>query len=463
MGGDPVDDRRAARRAPGRSRSRAIGLDGQGPTLVAAAADGRPIAPGDHLAGRAVGRRGGGPAPRRPARRGWVLGILPKALWVERHRSRGAADARWYLASWEWVGLRLTGVAAETTLPGQVHPGSRRHGARTGLAVDRIPPSVASAGRSSVPLLAGPAAELGLDPGIPVVAGMADAHASFLGAGLLEPGDAIDTGGTSGGFAVYTDRPIDDPRRLRRRGADPRPVVPRRRDERDRARRSTGCRDDVLGRRPGATGSLAEALAVEPGADGLVFLPYLAGRAIADLGPDGARCVRRPDPAPWSGAPRPGGPRGGRPRAPPRRRADRGGRRHRSASCACRGGWPPDPRAQPAQGRRDRVHRRGPGHRRDGASVGSAIAAGTGIGAFPDLAHGIRSVVRIDDRIDAGPGRRADLRRRLRDVRRALPRAATDVPAAGRARERRATRRRTSATGRRAGFGQKAHNRWPTP
>ncbi len=35
---------------------------------------------------------------------------------------------------------------------------------------------------------------------------MVDAYASFFGAGLLEAGDAVDTGGTSGGFAVYADR-----------------------------------------------------------------------------------------------------------------------------------------------------------------------------------------------------------------------------------------------------------------
>ena len=60
-------------------------------------------------------------------------------------------------------------------------------------------------------LLAGPAADLGLTAGTPVVAGMVDAYASFFGAGLLEPGDAVDTGGTSGGFAVYTDRALRIP------------------------------------------------------------------------------------------------------------------------------------------------------------------------------------------------------------------------------------------------------------
>ena len=120
-----------------------------------------------------------------------------------------AADARWYLASWEWVGLRLTGVAAETSLPGQVHP-DRSAVARAG-ARGRADPTARPAGTVLGPLLVGPAQELGLPPGIPVVAGMADAHASFLGAGLLEPGEAIDTGGTSGGFAVYTDRPVAIP------------------------------------------------------------------------------------------------------------------------------------------------------------------------------------------------------------------------------------------------------------
>jgi sugar (pentulose or hexulose) kinase len=37
------------------------------------------------------------------------------------------------------------------------------------------------------------------------------------------------------------------------------------------------------------------------------------------------------------------------------------------------------------------------------ALVGSAIAAGTGIGAFSDLADGIRAIVRIEDRIEPDP------------------------------------------------------------
>mgnify|MGYP001091678501 CR=1 FL=1 len=39
--------------------------------------------------------------------------------------------------------------------------------------------------------------------------------------------------------------------------------------------------------------------------------------------------------------------------------------------------------------------------------TGSAIVAGTAIGAFPDLAAGIHAVVRIDERILPDPDRRS--------------------------------------------------------
>ena len=52
-----------------------------------------------------------------------------------------------------------------------------------------------------------PRAQLGLDPGVPVVAGIVDAFASFHGAGMTAKGDAIDVGGAAGGFGVYWDRP----------------------------------------------------------------------------------------------------------------------------------------------------------------------------------------------------------------------------------------------------------------
>ncbi len=382
-------------------RVAAIGLDGQGPTLVAAAADGRPVAPAiTWMDGRAGDEDAALAAATGEA--GWVLGVFPKARWLERNRAAQAADARWYLASWEWIALRLTGVAAETTLAGQVHP-DRDALARAGLHADRIPPTV-PAGSVLGPLLPAPAAELGLPPGIPVVAGMADAHASFLGAGLLEPGDAIDTGGTSGGFAVYTDRPVDIPGVF---GASA--PIPGRWFV-GGAMNATGkaldwLADDILGGAASREALLAEAYAAEPGSDGLVFLPYLAGerspiwdpaargafvgltlrhgraqlaRAVLEAADLAVRHVAAPILA--AGVPVTelrvsGGGSNGSPRY--RLKADVTGFTVAVPTIL------------------------------ETAVVGSAIAAGTGIGTFPDLASGVRNLVTIAERIVPDPATRA--------------------------------------------------------
>jgi xylulokinase len=379
----------------------AIGLDGQGPTLVVAAADGRPIGPAiTWMDSRSVVEDIELSAATGEA--GWVLGVLPRALWAERHRRGVVADGRWYLASWEWLGLRLSGVAAETTLPGQVHP-DRAAVARSGLATDRIPPRVA-AGSVLGPLLAEPAAELGLPAGIPVVAGMADAHASFLGAGLLEPGDAIDTGGTSGGFAVYTDRPIQIPGVFS--AAAPIPG----RWFLGGAMNATGkaldwLSDDILGGAVSTEQLLAEAFAVQPGADGLVFLPYLAGERSPIWDPQ-ARGA-------FVGLTLRHG------------RADLARAVLEAADLAIRHVAAPILEAGVAvtelrvsgglvnSAARYRLKADVTGFDvavpevAETAVVGSAIAAGMGIGTFPDFASGARALVRIAQRIAPDPAHRA--------------------------------------------------------
>lgn len=378
----------------------AIGVDGQGPTLVAAGADALPIGPALTWLDTRVAAEEAELADA-TGEAGWVLGILPRALWAERHRPGVAAAARWYLASWEWVGLRLSGVAAETTLPGQVHP-DRSAVARAGLAAERIPPRQA-AGTVLGPLLVGPAVELGLEPGIPVVAGMADAHASFLGAGLLEPGEAIDTGGTSGGFAVYTDRPVELPGVF---GAAA-PIAGR--WFLGGAMNATGkaldwLRGAVLRDAVTTAQLLTEAAAVAPGADGLVFLPYLAGerspiwdptargafvgltlrhgrahlaRAVVEAADLALRHVAAPIVAAG---------------IPVTELRVSGGLAHDPAWNQVKADVTGFAVAVPAIV--------------ETAMVGSAIVAGTGISAFPDFAAGCRAIVRIEGRFSPEPARR---------------------------------------------------------
>ena len=125
--------------------------------------------------------------------------------------------------------------------------------------------------------LTGTAADaLGLRAGIPVVGGMVDAFASYVGAGLLEPGDAYDPGGSAGGFGVYWDRPVEVPGGF----VTPAPLAGR--YSVGAAMAATGraldwYRGTVLGETITTEALLAEAAATPPGADGLVFLPYLAG------------------------------------------------------------------------------------------------------------------------------------------------------------------------------------------
>ena len=251
----------------------AIGVDGHGPTLVAVDARGeatrpaitwldtRSIAEADELAA-ATGVRG------------WALAGLPAALWVERH-DRAAADAtRWYLSTWEWLAFRLTGEAVSPLTPDQLVP-DRALVATAGVPTDRLPP-IGETG-SLVGHLTGAAADaLGLSAGIPVAGGTVDAFASYHGAGLLRAGDAYDPGGSAGGFGVYWDRPVEVPGGF----VTPAPLAGH--YSVGAAMAATGraldwYRDSILGDTITTEALLAEAAATPPGADGLLFLPYLAG------------------------------------------------------------------------------------------------------------------------------------------------------------------------------------------
>ena len=311
----------------------AIGVDGHGPTLVAVDARGEATRPAITFLDTRVDRRGRRARTARPASSGWSLGGLPAALWVERHEPAVAAATCWYLATWEWLAFRLAGRGrrARSSRTRSI-AGSGRWSRRPGVPADRLPPR--SAMGSVVGGLTGTAADaLGLRAGIPVVGGTVDAFASYLGAGLLEPGDAYDPGGSAGGFGVYWDQPVERPRRVRDAGAAGRPIqrrggdgrdrpgarlVPRRRprrDDLDRGAPRRGRRDAARRRRP--------------------RLPAVPRRrALADLGSRGARRARRPDPRSRPRPHRAGDRRGLRARHPPRRGADARRPASRSRPCA---------------------------------------------------------------------------------------------------------------------------------
>jgi xylulokinase len=251
----------------------AIGVDGHGPTLVAVDRRGEATRPAiTFLDSRATAETE--ELASATGVRGWALGGLPAALWVERHEPDVAAATRWYLTTWEWLAHRLTGEAAASLVPNQLVPDPGRVNA-AGIPAERLP-RVARTGEVVGTVTETAASALGVRAGRPVVGGTVDAFASYLGAGLLEPGDAYDPGGSAGGFGVYWDRPVEVP------GAFVTPAPLAGRFSVGAAMAATGrsldwYRDQVLVDTVALDTLLDEAALTPPGAEGLVFLPYLAG------------------------------------------------------------------------------------------------------------------------------------------------------------------------------------------
>jgi len=258
---------------PGVVEVLAVCAVGQGPTLVAVDAAGEPVRPALTWQDRRAGAGG--------------YGLLPRMAWLAREDPEGAARARWLLASWDALGLWLTGEAV-ATVQGHEAPLDGEALAGAGVAPGLVPPPLAFGSRLGS-LRAVAADAMGLPAGIPVIAGVNDGTASMLGAGLRSPGDAVDTGGTSGGIGIYADRRVDLP------GVFVAPAPLAGRWVVGGAMAALGAsvdwmRTSVLGDRWTAEELFHVAARVPAGADGLVFLPYLAGER-APVFDDAARGV----------------------------------------------------------------------------------------------------------------------------------------------------------------------------
>jgi xylulokinase len=238
----------------------AICCVGQGPTLTAVDATGDPVRPALTWQDRRAGAGG--------------YGLLPRMAWLAREDPAGAAKARWLMASWDAVGLWLSGEAVATV---QGHETAAAPAELVAAGVDPalVPPALPFGSRVGM-LREDVAAAMGLAGPLPVVAGVNDGTASMLGAGLRLPGDAVDTGGTSGGIGIYADRPVHV------EGAFLAPAPLPGRWVVGGAMAALGASVDwvrtvALDGRWSPDALFEAAARVEAGAGGLVFLPYLAG------------------------------------------------------------------------------------------------------------------------------------------------------------------------------------------
>ena len=197
----------------GTARPRAVVVSGNGPTLVPAAADGRPLA----NAMTWMDRRGVEEARIVSEMRGSPTDAafyLPKALWMMRNRPEVYAGPRWFFSCPEYLTFVLTGTAV-TFLPTPDYTKSIMWDAEAvlglGMDADRFPPFVAPGSPVGVVSLAGSEA-CGVPAGVPVFAGAPDFIVSLLGTATVAPGRACVRSGTSEGINLCSATPVEDRR-----------------------------------------------------------------------------------------------------------------------------------------------------------------------------------------------------------------------------------------------------------
>lgn len=271
-----------------RMQVRAIGLAGQMHGVVLCRENGAPVRPAvtwaDRRAQAETRRFAGLPRPMlealgNPLAPGMAGPIL---LWLGSHDPTGLAAARWALQPKDWLRLRLTGEVAtdpsdaSATLLFDIHRGSWCSDLLEELSIPRsllapLLPSASVAGE----LQPDAAEALGLPPGTPVAVGAADTAAALLASGIGRGQLLLNVG--SGGQAIEpTAGAVVHPSRLTH--------AYRAAGERDwyamAAIQNVGIALEWVIRMMQSSWQEIYEVALpqtDPGADGLVFLPYLVG------------------------------------------------------------------------------------------------------------------------------------------------------------------------------------------
>jgi xylulokinase len=205
---------------------------------------------------------------------------LPRAMWIRHHEPEKYSAVRWFLQAWDYVVYRLTGVAVATSPLGRYTPWRKDDVVAAGLDPVRFPRLVRTS-EVVAPISARASSETGLPAGLPVIAGGGDFLLGTMGVAGARKGIAQSQGGATGAFTLCWDRPlvgdligwcISSPIRpdLLNIGG---PLT-------------TGGRAldwllySVLGLSADHATALAGVSRISPGAEGLLFFPYLAGEQL---------------------------------------------------------------------------------------------------------------------------------------------------------------------------------------
>ena len=242
-------------------RVAAVCIGGQSPTLCAVDANLRPT----HPALTWLDQRSAAEAEQIHARLGRpvpIWGSWPgQAAWLARQRPDAWSRTRWLLGCPEYLASRLTGMPAAFLSVALDDLEAAQIDSEL-LPPYRVPGSIVGNVTAEV------ANRLGLPVATPVVAGFVDGIMGVLGSGVSLQGEACLNAGTSGTFSVVSAReegyPVLDMSVV---GAP--------------TNTSGKALDWFVQQIAGSDASYAKLLAgaaeVDPGANGLLFLPHLAG------------------------------------------------------------------------------------------------------------------------------------------------------------------------------------------
>ena len=152
-----------------------------------------------------------------------------------------------------------------------------------GIPIEKMPQLCGST--EIVGTVTGKAAEqTGLKPGIPVIAGCLDAAVGALGSGVVKPGQTNEQGGQAGGFGISLDHVVVEPRLIFSHHVIPGQYLLQAGTVgggslgwfRDQFGHPEINAANLLGQNPFELFSM-QVEKSKPGANGLIFLPYMAG------------------------------------------------------------------------------------------------------------------------------------------------------------------------------------------
>ncbi len=227
---------------------------------------------------------------------------LTKLLWVRMHEPEIWSRFRSFLLPKDYVRLCLTGVraidVAEASGTLLLDVRNRRWSQEMLDAVGLDPtclPALYESQEVVGKVTAGAAELLGLKAGTPVIAGAGDQAAGAVGMGIVGPGDVSATIGTSGVVFAATDTPIADPRGRLHTFCH---AIPKRwhvMGVTQAAGLSLRWFRDTFGVNSTGLGAknrdpyellCQEASSIAPGADGVLWTPYLMGERTPHLDPN---------------------------------------------------------------------------------------------------------------------------------------------------------------------------------